>query len=234
MKTRYRLAVVLLSLRGLWPASVLALTTAEHLAQIPLPFDARVLSVGNDVEHNGQRLSLATFQSSSSVDDTVAFYRQLWENSQEDDKPGMVVNRVGEWLVIGQLQDGFQSVLQLKLQEPHRSEGFLSVMRVPVTPSASAGPGLLPGMERLSTTRSRDAGRASTLSIHLSTEAVEPVARQLAGFWQGKGWSLVSNEPYSQSRVLRLNRQSAQLDIVVTPSQQAGSLVIMNEVDDDD
>ena len=214
--------------------SAMAASTAERLSQLVVPFDAKVLSVGSNVEHNGQIVSMATFESPSSLNDTVAFYRDLWSQEQVNGIPGMVENRAGQWLIIGQLQDGFQNVLQLNMEDPHRSEGFLSVMQLQAGSRSPLSDTVLPGMERVSTTRSFDGGRGSEISVYLSAEPVEPLARQLSGFWQSKGWTLVSDEPYAQSRVLLLNRKTAQLEIVISQSSGEGTLVVMNEVDDHD
>ncbi len=214
--------------------SAKAASTAERLSQLVVPFDAKVLSVGSNMEHNGQIVSMATFKSPSSLNDTVAFYRELWSQEQTNGMPGMVENRAGQWLIMGQLQNGFQNVLQLNMEDPHRSEGFLSVMQLQAGSQSPLSDTVLPGMERLSTTRSVDAGRGSEISVYLSPEPIEPLARQLSGFWQSKGWTLVSDEPYAQSRVLLLNRKRAQLEIVVSHSSGEGTLVVMNEVDDHD
>lgn len=216
------------------PARVLAASTAELLVQIPIPFNARLQSVGREVQHNGQLMSLATFNSSSTLEETADFYRELWSQEQVDGRPGMVENRIGQWLVIGQLQNDHQSVLQLDVSNPHQSDGFLSVMKLAQGNAAAVTQALLPGMARLSTTRSQDAGRVSQLSVFSSQEAVEPLSRQLAAYWQDQGWTLVSNEDWSQSRVLLLNHQSAQLEIVVSQASGIGTLVVMNEIDDHD
>ena len=96
-----------------------AASTAERLSQLAVPFDAKVLSVGSNLEHNGQIVSMATYESPSSLDDTVTFYRERWSQEQTDGVPGMVENRAGQWLIIGQLQDGYQNVLQLNMEDPY-------------------------------------------------------------------------------------------------------------------
>lgn len=234
MSVRYSYVSILLvlTMQAVWLPSSHAATTAERLAQIPVPFDAQVLSVGRNVQHNGQIMSLATFESDAAQRDTLAFYRQLWAQEADDGTPGMLESRAGQWLVISHLQEGYQSVLQLNAEETHRSKGFLSVMQLQDQAANGSAHEMLPGLERLSLTRSQDANRESQLSVFLSTEAVEPVARQLAELWTNRGWTLVSNEAYSRSRVLLLNRKTAQLEIVISHASGTGTLVVMNEVDD--
>ena len=215
-------------------STLMASSASQSLVDVPVPFGTTMKSVGVDVVHNGQSMAVATYESSLSLADTVAFYQQLWIGEPDKALPGLVENRVGEWLMLGRLQDGFQTVLQLRLTDTHKSTGYLSVMSIE---SGSSGnqPGLpLPGLERLSTTRSQDAGRSSVLSVFSSRESVDSLARQLAGHWQGRGWTLVSNEAYAQSKVLLLNRDSAQLEIVVSGDTRDTTIVVMNEVDDHD
>ncbi len=236
MTVHHGLLASLISLCALFnmagPAS--AANTSEHLLQVPAPFDARILSVGNELLHNGQRVSLATFESPSPLNETALFYRELWSQEPADDRPGMIEERAGGWLIIARLQDGFQTVLQLDEEFPARSKGLLSVMQMGSGVGTAPSSSLLPGMQRLSSTRSQDDGRASVLSVHRATEAVEPLARQLADLWQGKGWNLVSSELYQQSRVLLLNRKDARMEVVISDVPGQGTLVVVNEVDDHD
>lgn len=215
-------------------STLMARSAGQSLVDVPVPFGTHVQSVGNDVVHNGQTLTVATYESSLPLADTVEYYHRLWVAEPGKTLPGLVENRVGEWLTLGRLHDGFQIVLQLRLAENHRSSGYLSVMRIDASASTSGSRSSpsLPGLERLSTTRSQDGGRASVLSVYASQESVETLARQFAGHWQGKGWTLVSNEAYAQSKVLLLNHQSAQLEIVITGEPRQNTIVVMNEVDD--
>ncbi len=214
--------------------TLMASSASQSLVDVPVPFGTTMESVGDDVVHNGQSMAVATYESSLSLADTVAFFRQLWIAEPGETLPGMVENRVGEWLMLGRLQDGFQTVLQLQLTDSHKSTGYLSVMSIEAGSSGSQPVPPLPGLERLSATRSQDAGRSSVLSVYSSRESVDSLARQLAGYWQGKGWTLVSDEAYAQSKVLLLNRDSAQLEIVVSGDTRETTIVVMNEVDDHD
>lgn len=213
-------------------STLMANSASQHLVDVPVPFGTRMQSVGDDVVHNGQSMAVATYESSLSLADTVAFFEQLWIAEPGKSSPGLVENRVGEWLMLGRLQDGFQIVLQLRLTEAHWSTGFLSVMSLEAGASGSQPGPPLPGLERLSTTLSHDAGRSSVLSVYSSTDSVESLARHLSGHWQGKGWTLVSSEPYAQSKVLLLNRDSAQLEVVISGESRENTLVVVNEADD--
>ena len=222
------LSLILLS------STLMARSASQSLMDVPLPLGAHVQSVGEEVNHNGQSMAVATYDSSLSLADTVEFYRQLWITEPGKTQPGLVENQVGEWLMLGRLHDEFQIVLQLRMSEEHRSTGYLSVMNIEAGSSGRLPDSPLPGLERLSTTRSQDAGRSSVLSVYSSPESVDSLTRQFAGYWQGRGWTLVSNETYAQSQVLLLNRNSAQLEIVVSADTRDTTIVVMNEVDDHD
>lgn len=215
-------------------STLMAGNASQSLMDVPLPFGTNVQSVGDDVVHNGQSMAVATYESPLSLTDTVAFYRQLWTAEPGRTLPGLVENTVGEWLTLGRLQDGFQTVLQLRLSEEHRSTGYLSVMSIEAGSAGSQSVSALPGLEPLSTTRSQDAGRSSVLSVYSSGESVASLVSQLAGHWQGRGWTLVSSEAYAQSQVLLLNRDAAQLEIVVNGNTRDTTIVVVNEVDNHD
>ena len=226
-------AVVVLSLT-LLSSSLMAGSASQTLVDVPVPFGTQTQLVGDDVVHDGQSMAMATYESSLSMADTVAFYQQLWIADPGASLPGLVENRVGEWLMLGRLQDGFQVVVQLRLTEAHRSSGYLSVMSIEAGSTGNQTVPPIPGLEPLSTTHSQDAGRSSVLSVFSSRESVDSLVRQLAGHWQGRGWTLVSSETFAQNRILLLDRDSAQLEIVISADTRDITLVVMNEVDDHD
>jgi hypothetical protein len=214
------------------PSNALADSTAARLANVPVPSGTRVLSVGGNTIHNGSIVSMATYESSLSLSHTADFFRDLWQETARDGVPGFVETRAGDWLMLSRLHEGFNTVLQLDLAEPHRSKGFLSVMALDSTAPGTTPLQGLDGFEQLSTTRSFDGTRESVLSVYAAAESVDTLVRQLADYWQRRDWTLVSEESHAQSKVLLLNRQSALMEIVISSVSAVGSFIVINEVSD--
>ncbi|ASJ74657.1 hypothetical protein [Granulosicoccus antarcticus] len=250
MKTATSQIILPLSFFVAWmslSSTLLASTVGETLAAVSIPFGAQVQSVGDDVVHNQQAMALATYESSLSIEDTIAYYDQLWPAEADKSppgltrpgltrpdrpRPGLLANRTAEWLMLGHLQGDIQIVLQLRLSDPGKSSGFLSAMQIKSDSSAPSSQTPLPGLERLSTTQSQDGKRSSVLSVYSSRQSAQSLARQFEKHWQAKGWTLVSSETYKGSRILLLNRDSAQMEIVISNAASDGTLVVLNEVDD--
>lgn len=246
-------AIILFCLTGLlqMPLALASSTTAEQLARLQVPPGSRLLSVGTDLDSNGHIMSVASFESAQPLADTVAFFRENWTEAASDNAPGLspspartgvdgdspqesmpalVENRIGSWLVLGRLQDGFQQVLQLNLDSPHKSSGYLSVMQIGV--GVHTGEDItLPGMELLSSTGSRDTTRTGRLSVYRASATTEALRHQLARFWEHRGWQAVSDRAEGAHRIQTFNRRNAQLDVVIGPGESGGSLVVVNEVE---
>ena len=197
-------------------AQVHADTPAERLMAVPVPHGTRLLSAGADVVQNGNPMALASFDVSLPVDETRAFYRQLWSEPHQENLPALVENQAGNWFILGRLEAGYSIVLQLDLARADRSTGYLSVMQVAQDHRARPEPEDFPGLQRLSTTVSNDELQLSTLSVYSSSESVETLARRFASQLQGQDWVLVSEEGYAQSKVLLLSRRSAQKTVVIS------------------
>ncbi|NND90586.1 MAG: hypothetical protein HKN42_06950 [Granulosicoccus sp.] len=207
----------------------LAHESSEHLVKVPVPVNSVVQSIGENVKHEGVAVSMATFDSPLPLEQTIKFYRQLWTERGSVTVPGIIETRTRDWLILSRLQDGHNAVLQLRVDEPGRSHGFVSVMHVPADSAARQIESGIPGLERLSTTESHDASRQSVLSVYASDRSIDSLASELVRYWRSHQWTLVSEESHLQSKVLLLNRQSRTLDVVIANDRQK-TLVIVNEV----
>lgn len=205
-------------------------TSLALLESLALPPGAKVMLVSANTVHNGNAMSLATYDSALSLEDTLQFYREHWSAPDEQELPAVVESQIGPWVLLSRLRDGYNTVVQLNRTERHRSVGYLSVMRLPDKPANAQAVPPLPGMELISQTASTDNARTSTLSVYKVNESVEGVTQQLVGFFSSRQWTLVFSRTHGQSNVLLLHRRDQQMEVVVSATQTGGTTVIVNEV----
>ena len=211
----------------------------EQLANVPVPVNTDVRIVANDMIHNGNSVSLATYTSSLSLEESVGFYRSVWSGDSDSRIPGLVVTQAAEWLMISRLWNGYNTVIQLKLAEPYRSTGFMSIMAIPgLVPNESSRNDVdntkpIDGLQFLSSAHSSDGTRLSRLSVYSSLQSVETTARLYAKHLLDQGWVVVSERVHAQSKVVLMNRKSQLVELVVSPeTSRGGSVVVVNEIHD--
>jgi len=102
----------------------------EHLSSLPLPAKSQLKWVSQQSQVNGYSISIAEFYSPAPLSSTAEFYRKLWPKSNVQEGPGMIEVADSEWLYLSKLQNGFNTVIQLRRLNPAVSSGFISVMDV--------------------------------------------------------------------------------------------------------
>jgi len=215
--------LVLLALQGAAVADEQSL-----LDRVPLPPDARLHLVSHDLLQNGRRMAVATFVASSSVDDTIDWYKARWPADEHG--PGHVETRAGGWRIVSHLEQGSNIALQLKPSDGDGSRGLLSVVPLDEVTTAFDVPLLPPGATLLSDTRSRQVrGEAVTQVVHAPGGTGE-----VAGFYRDRltrsGWSVRHSDPSDGPAVLLFTSKWGLIEVVVTPHVEGGALVVMNRV----
>lgn len=216
-----------------------ASASIEHLADVPVPANTSLQVVADRMIHNGNRLSLASYTSSLPLEESVGFYRGIWLNANDGQLPGMIETQVGEWLLISRLRNGYNTVIQLKLSEAHKSIGFVSIMPVPGLianepfKSISLDVNALDGLELISSTQTEDGRRHSLLSVYSTSHSVDATTRQYIEHLIGQNWVVVSRQVHAQSNVVLLNRKTQKIELVVSgDATRGGAVLVVNEIND--
>ncbi len=205
---------------------------ALELEDIPVPHGTQIQIISSNVVQNGRALSLATYESSLSVEETAEFYRTLWADKSDEKLPGMLETQTEQWLMLSRVRDGFNTVIQLRQSEPLRGSGFVSIMALASSGQIDDQALQIPGLQLLSSTASQDGPRSSVMSVYTSTEPVESASKQFSQFLYTENWQLQSVQIYEQNTVMLLNRQSSQIEVVINEGPAGGTLIVMNEVSD--
>jgi hypothetical protein len=213
--------------------------SVEQLANVPVPVNTVVRIVSDDMIHNGSRVSLATYTSSLSLEESIDYYRGVWSGDTDSRIPGLVETQAGEWLMISRLRDGYNTVIQLRLAEPHKSTGFVSIMAIPGrVPNESSrntvdNTNPIDGLQLLSSTQSSDGTRLSRLSVYSSSQSIESTTRLYVKHLLDQDWVVVSERVHAQSKVVLMNRKSQLVELVVIrETSRGGSVIVVNEIHD--
>jgi len=219
-----KIAMLLLALS--LPAPVAAVTV---LSDIPVPPGGKVEIIGQDAIHNGTSVSMGTFSASQSIDSTVAFYERTWPDSPSSDLPGMIQSRTPEWLLLSHLEDGYNTVIQLSLATSHFSSGFVSVMPVEQLSAGQPTAGIQ-DLQLLSDTRTDDHYSSSQLSVYSSVLPVSVLTDRLVRTRISEHWTVTSRREYGDSQIVLMSARTGQLELIVSRSDDVGSIVVVNEV----
>jgi len=219
-----RIAMLLGAL--LLPAHVAAVTV---LSDVPVPPGGKIEIIGEDAVHNGTSISMGTFIASQSIDSTVAFYEQAWPDSPSSDMPGMIQTSTPEWLLLSHLSDGYNTVIQLSLATTHRSTGYVSVM--PVEQLSAAQPTVgIDDLQLLSDTRTKDEFSSSQLSVYASVLPVSLLTERLVRTRINGHWKVTSKREFGDSQIVLMSARTGQLELIVSRSDDVGSIAVINEV----
>ena len=202
----------------------------DTLIKVPVPPGTQlgIVSVGS--VHNGASVSTATYHSTLSLDDTLAFYENVWPHESNSKIPGRLESVVGDWLLISRIRDDVNTVIQLKVSETYRSTGFLSVMAINSSDLGTRKNDKQGNYQELSKTVSKDGALSSTFSVLESKQSMSTFIQSLVRLRTDAGWRLSSQKKYEGSQNLLMNRQSQRLEMVVSQDRQGGVLAVVNEV----
>lgn len=158
---------------------------------IPDPPKSQVAWVADNMTQNGVPMKIKNFSSKLGKQAIVEFYRATWTNKRD---PQPVVNKVGEWTVIGIVKNDYVITVQTKNAKTG-SEGFLTVSTLPAA-AASGDIELdmefprLPGTQIMSDTRSVDSLKAGKTLILKNNHSVRSNTTFYLNRMRSRGWTI--------------------------------------------
>ena len=201
------------------------------LDTVPVPDGAARVDLVLDIVRDGRSTSIARLETSASVTDTLAFYRDAWAPSDED--PGHIEDRAGDWSIVSRLTE--EALLVVQLREDERGVEAL-VSAAALAPAGDAGrePPVLPdGARLLSTTSTHEGGRRASTAIVAASARSGEVALFYRDRMVRDGWTLARDAVADGASVLLFDRRGAHLEVVVSEIP-GGSVAVVNEVRFDD
>lgn len=227
MKPLYRCVFVLV----LMLFTQINIASEQALSAVPVPPDANVQPVSINLLQNGHMLSIAHLETPATIESTLQFYREQWQEPLAENIPGFVEELAGEWSIISRPYDGWNQVVQLR-QGSSGVEGRVSVMHL--EPSVNALPPVpMPGGASLvSSTGAQDIGHSSNTYVVFSKSGVRSVSDFYRNHFDDEGWSRVSDRLVDSSQVMLLQRAGERAEVVISRVSTGGTLTLINKVID--
>lgn len=202
----------------------------DVLNRFPVPPGTQVGVVSEESIHNGASVSIASYQSTYSIDDTLAFYQNVWPDDEHSTLPARLESVVGNWLLISRLENGFNTVLQLDVTDTFRSTGFISVMAVNSSLPNTLNSQQHDGFKELSRTRSQDGAISSTVTVLQSNQSLRSFSDSVINQKIEEGWLLSSQRQHAGSYVVLMSRHKQRVELVFINDDQGAVLAVVNEV----
>lgn len=208
--------------------SPLAFSNAEILQEVPLPSNVTAEYVALDVVQHGHRMSMANLIDAYPVESVIEFYRQAWAEPVDEGLPGFIEEKQDNWHLISRLENGHNTVVQLRT-DSNGSEAYLSVMELEPVADYSYKPAMPRNGVLVSATSSEEFGKPTQTDVIFSKSRQGVVAGFYRGHFSQENWKIVSDTEVKGSTVMFMERSGAQAEVVVTPALN-GSVTVVNKV----
>lgn len=190
-----------------------------------VPHGAKVQMIAPDMRVNGVQQTIRAFNSDLSVQDVLAFYRNLWAPLANKDRPGSLEQTVDEWQVISTVEGSCFTTVQVK-PDNKGSYALVTVLKRPDAGSRlkKLGEGfpILPGSQVLNDMDYVDGVRnARTIVLSNRSDLAANVNYYKTEF-ASRGWvTVVEKQPVIDGKpthVMLLKKGLEETTIVITRS----------------
>jgi hypothetical protein len=207
--------------------------SASDDSEFPVPDDAKVFIVGEDLNINGLPTRIWELSSSQSPDEILAYYRQEWQNPAESKGPGYIEKEAGGWQIISRSDAPYFYTVQVQKAAMGSSFGFLAISQpmelVNREPDEFVKPA---GSEILLDLASDDAGKRGRVVQFKNRQSVEANYRFYRGRYMARGWSELSQLPADRTKaLLLLNKGNGEVSIVFNRKDNESYGVLVESYD---
>lgn len=212
--------------------AVLAMTASLAFAT-PTPSNMDVVWVGDNIVHNGVPMEIQSFHSADGVNGVLEFYRQTWGKQGSQDMPGFIENSVGEWAIISRIEDGKNTVVQVKQSDRGGSEGYISFADLNITPAFNKITDEFPklgGSEVISSTESKDFNSEATTIVMTNGHSVDRNADFYSKKIVAMGWELNRRFSQDDTEMLFFVGPKSRIEVAISRSNLGKTTIFANVV----
>ena len=170
--------------------SVLVFATPKF----PAPPEASVEWVSRNIEVNGIRSDIRSFNTLKSVNNVINFYSKEWDEPVDKEMPGFLIESeaMAPWTVISRIEDGY--ILTVQTMETDRGEAWGYLAMSPLPPKGIPTElGLdIPKMHDshvVQEIKHDDPGKNGQTIILANSHSVVSNINYYRNYYLGKGWS---------------------------------------------
>ncbi len=198
--------------------------------EVPLASGMQTKWVGQDIVHNGLKMSIQKFNYSGQPEELIGFYKSVWHAGVQPGLPGFITGSAGGWMVLSRLEQNQLKVIQFK-DTGNGIEGFVSVSDIGKV-SVREGFDLprMSGSRLISETESNDSGAKATTFILQNDFSMQSNEEFYRTRLADKGWSLVHSDHVSNNAIMLMNGARGSLEITISYSDRGKSTVFANHV----
>lgn len=190
---------------------------AEPWPEFPVPDDARVSVVGDQMKVNGVPMQMFELTSRAKPEAVLEFYRQAWRKPTIKGAPGFSEIEMGGWQLISRIEEPYLFAVQAGEYTMGTTVALLSLSTLPVAKlDHDLGKGFpsLGGTEFALDVFSEDPGKnGRTLQFRNNFSVMQNYRFYLRQF-EGKGWELLTDQTSGPNEaVLMMGRGSSELNM---------------------
>lgn len=190
---------------------------AEQWPEFPVPEDARVSVVGDQMKVNGVPMQMFELTSREKPEAVLEFYRKAWRKPTIDGAPGFSEIEMGGWQLISRVEEPYLFAVQAGEYTMGSTVALLSLSTLPVAKlDHELGKGFpsLGGTEFGLDVFSEDPGKSGrTLQFRNKFSVTQNYRFYLRQF-KGKGWALLTDQTSGPNdAVLMMGRGSSELNM---------------------
>lgn len=230
--------------RTRWPTVVIALLfvcnsihagaiarVTARLPDVPPPPQAQVAWIAKSMRMNGLPMTLQSFESSQSVEATLAHYARWWSTTDASTRGITRLMRRGEWQVLALTSPRLHITVQAR-PAGNGSEGSIAVSRNPTsveTTTTTAFPH--PRTTRVVNLQEYEDAGANAEHISLvSSRSVAIEAHEFSELLTRNGWSVYRDQDtqaLARGHVLEAQKGASLAQLTLQPGAHAGSNIIV-------
>jgi len=202
----------------------------------PAPPNATVAWVGQEMQWGGVDMAARRFETKSSVEKVLEFYKKRWRRG----KGGDVGYREAEfdgWEILSRLEDDYMLTVQVQKTDSGGAWGYLGMSNLPEVALADKPPkpaDSFPSMKGSivqNDLRSHDPGQKGRVLALENEFSIEGNVTFYRNHFKADGWNPQVDHPMGPSHVLTYAKRGEQVKIVVQPGRVGKTSIVVNEVD---
>lgn len=204
-------ALLCCSMVFFWPQAV-----AADWPEFPVPDEAKVVVVGENMNINGLPTQIWELSSSRGPEEILGYYRQEWQDPAVSGGPGYIEKEAGGWQILSRSEEPYFYTVQVTEAAMGSSFGFLAVSMpmelVNHKPDEFAKPA---GSEILLDLASDDAGKRGRVVQFKNLQSIEANYGFYRKRYMANGWNELSQLPLDSTKaMLLMNKGNGEISIV--------------------
>ncbi len=226
--THNRIVSILLTCLLLWSGMVLA------APKFPPPPGSKIGLLSESMVVNGIEMDVRQFNSKSSVEEVLEFYREFWPKGTEK-QPGYVeTDALEPWQLITRVEEGYLMTVQVTAAGSSGSTGLLGISRLPDPenlPELGKGIPKMSGSEVFNDIKTKDIGKKGRTVALINDFTVENNANFYRDYYAGRGFGMDLDKTVSggDGHAQRFSQRGDVVIIVINKTAEGTVVVTQTE-----